>query len=250
MANEGTPAASRLPQLLLGLIVVAIAVVITAFVIAGAIRDVERARDTITVTGSARQPITSDLVSWNLSISAQDADPAVAARRLRSEEASVRRFLRTGGLDDGDVREPPLQTEQVSARVPGRPRERRTEYLLTQSFTVDSRDVDTVEDVSGNVTDLLEQGIPVSVDPLSYVSTRLALARRKALERATADAHRRAETIVKGIGSDLGGVRKASLGVYQIVPRNSTEVSDYGINDTSSRDKDVIAVVTVTFAVH
>jgi uncharacterized protein len=34
-----------------------------------------------------------------------------------------------------------------------------------------------------------------------------------------------------------------------VTPRNSTEVSDYGINDTSSREKDVTAVVSVTFAV-
>ena len=37
------------------------------------------------------------------------------------------------------------------------------------------------------------------------------------------------------------------MGVFQITPRNSTDVSDYGINDTSSREKDVTAVVTVTF---
>ncbi|OQB37667.1 MAG: hypothetical protein BWY06_02289 [Candidatus Latescibacteria bacterium ADurb.Bin168] len=39
------------------------------------------------------------------------------------------------------------------------------------------------------------------------------------------------------------------MGVFQITPRNSTMVSDYGINDTSSREKDVTAVVSVTFAV-
>jgi hypothetical protein len=37
--------------------------------------------------------------------------------------------------------------------------------------------------------------------------------------------------------------------VYQITPRNSNEVSDYGIDDTTSRLKDVRAVVTVTFLV-
>ena len=44
-------------------------------------------------------------------------------------------------------------------------------------------------------------------------------------------------------------MRSSSLGVYQVVPRDSTDVSDYGINDTSSRDKDVNAVVSATFAV-
>ena len=44
-------------------------------------------------------------------------------------------------------------------------------------------------------------------------------------------------------------MRVSSLGVYQITPRDSTDVSDYGVNDTSSREKDVTAVVTATFAV-
>jgi hypothetical protein len=63
------------------------------------------------------------------------------------------------------------------------------------------------------------------------------------------NAEERTETIVEGIGGDLGAVRSARLGAYQVTPRNSTEVSDYGINDTSSREKDVTAVVSVTFAV-
>jgi uncharacterized protein len=40
------------------------------------------------------------------------------------------------------------------------------------------------------------------------------------------------------------------LGVFQIKPRNSTDVSGEGILDTSTRDKDVTAVVSVTFAVN
>jgi hypothetical protein len=44
-------------------------------------------------------------------------------------------------------------------------------------------------------------------------------------------------------------MRRTQLGVYQITPRDSTEISDYGINDTTSRAKDVNAVVTATFAV-
>jgi hypothetical protein len=39
------------------------------------------------------------------------------------------------------------------------------------------------------------------------------------------------------------------LGVYQITPRNSTDVSGEGISDTSTRSKDVTSVVSVTFAV-
>ena len=44
-------------------------------------------------------------------------------------------------------------------------------------------------------------------------------------------------------------MRSSNQGVYQVTPRDSTDVSDYGINDTTSREKDVNAVVSATFAV-
>ena len=63
------------------------------------------------------------------------------------------------------------------------------------------------------------------------------------------DARQRAEILVHGLRGKLGAMRSSSLGVYQITPRDSTEISDYGVNDTSSREKDVTAVVSATFAV-
>lgn len=82
------------------------------------------------------------------------------------------------------------------------------------------------------------------------LSTKLTDAKFAALRVAVADARKRASTIAAGLGAHLGQVQKTSLGVYQITPRNSTEVSDYGINDTTSRQKDVYAVVSVTFRLH
>jgi uncharacterized protein len=234
-----------LPQLLLGLAATAIALVITGVVVADAVRDVKRARDTIAVTGSAKQPITADLVKWTLSVSVQDREPAAASRLLRSHAGQVRAFLRRE-LPVDALSEPPVSTEQVEQTLPGR--RRVTAYRLTQSFAVSTKQIDKAEAAAARVSELLEAGVPVSALPLEYISTQLTRARLQALERATEDARTRAERIVKGIGGELGGARSAELGVYQVTPRNSTEVSDYGINDTTTRDKDVTAVVTLTFA--
>jgi uncharacterized protein len=39
------------------------------------------------------------------------------------------------------------------------------------------------------------------------------------------------------------------VGVFQVTAPNSAEVEDYGVYDTSTRVKDVSAVVNVTFAI-
>jgi len=244
---DGVGRKLRVPELLLGLAAVAVAVAVTGVSVAHAVRDVKRARDTITVTGSARQPIASNVVHWSLAVSAEAARPQDAVRQLRSRGAAVRAFLRRGGLPAEAVSEPPLVTRAILLRAG--PKRRIPGFRVVQRFQISSSDIDRVEAVAARTSDLLAQGIPVSTTSLSYLATKLADAKIRALKLAVADAHRRAEVIVAGIGGKLGSVKSAELGVYQVVARNSTNVSDYGINDTASRDKEVYSVVSVTFRV-
>ena len=244
---DGVGRKLRVPELLLGLVAVAVAVAVTGVSVAHAVRDVKRSRDTITVTGSAREPITSDVVHWSLAVDAEAARPQDAVRQVQSRAAAVRAFLRGGGLPGDAVSEPPLVTRSIMLRLG--PRRRVPGFRVIQRFRVSSTDIDRVEAVAARTSDLLAQGVPISTTSLSYLATKLADAKIRALKRAVADAHRRAETIVAGIGGKLGSVKSAELGVYQVVARNSTNVSDYGINDTASRDKEVYSVVSVTFRV-
>jgi hypothetical protein len=55
--------------------------------------------------------------------------------------------------------------------------------------------------------------------------------------------------IVKATGASLGKLRGVDVGVFQVTSPNSTQVEDYGVYDTSTVDKDVTAVVNVTFGV-
>ena len=120
---------------------------------------------------------------------------------------------------------------------------------MTQRLEISTREIDAVEPVATRIVTLIERGIGVSAQPLEYYSTELTQAKLDVLEAATEDARKRAEILVDGLGGKLGRMRASSLGVFQVVPRDSTEVSDYGINDTSSREKDATAVVSAKFAV-
>jgi hypothetical protein len=46
-----------------------------------------------------------------------------------------------------------------------------------------------------------------------------------------------------------GPLRYARQGVFQVTPANSAEVSDYGRNDTTSREKSIKAVATIRYAI-
>ena len=70
----------------------------------------------------------------------------------------------------------------------------------------------------------------------------------RSLAEATKDAQHRGQILVEATGAHLGGLRGVDVGVFQVTSPNSTEVEDYGVYDTSTLDKDVTAVVNVTFA--
>src|SRR5947207_13351264 len=110
-------AKSMLPELLLGLVAIAVGLVITGFVVANAVGDCKRARDTIRVTGSAREPIDADLATRSLAVNAQAVRPQEAVRLLNRRVRAVRAFLSDGGLPTSAISEPPVVTEQTTILV-------------------------------------------------------------------------------------------------------------------------------------
>jgi uncharacterized protein len=230
----------RLP-LLIGLTLLAVAFVIGSIFIGHGIRDKNR-NDLISVTGSAKKRIASDYVVWNLSVTSQQPSAPEAARQLASWTAKVRSFLDDEGIEGGEITVQPISTETVSRKG------RVTSFLLTRSFEVRSPRVRELTAVADRSSALLAQGIPLHADALQYVYTRLPALRPQLLAQATRDAQRRARVIVDATGSHLGKLRRVSVGVFQVTSPNSTEVEDYGVYDTSTLEKDVTAVVNVTFA--
>ena len=55
--------------------------------------------------------------------------------------------------------------------------------------------------------------------------------------------------MLSAANSRVGKVKSMKMGVFQITAPDSTNVADYGINDTSTIDKKVTAVANVVFKV-
>lgn len=239
----------RFPQLFAGMVALALALVAAAAVGAGAVRDVKRAGDQLEVTGSARRPIRSDFVVWRLSVSSQAPTLQEAYAGVRGDAERVRAFLGASGLPDSLVTVRPLETQRLNRVLDnGMDSGELVGYRLTQWYDVRSPDVDGITALTQRANELVNQGVPLVSSPPEYLYTRLPEIRTQMLAEATRDARERAAAIAESAGSGIGAVRSARMGVFQITPRNSTEVSDYGINDVSSIEKDITAVVRVTFS--
>lgn len=211
-------------------------------------------RQTLRVSGSATQRIISDLIEWNAEIEVRDADRVTGYRTLSGHVETTLAYLKKEGVKDEDMRVSSattnelLQTEYVGA---GEERVERTTSLgwsTRQTISVRSADIARVERVSREVTRLLEQGVPVASQPALYHYTKLGELKVDMLSRAAEDAHLRAEKIVHAAGGDkLGKLWGADMGIININPANSSETSWEGNNDKTSFEKDIIAIVHLTF---
>jgi hypothetical protein len=233
----------RLP-LLAGLALLALAVALGASFVADGIR-ARNSIDLITVTGSAKQRIVSDYVVWNARLTTQHPSAPEAARELARWTSRVRAFFSGQGVTPAELTVEPVATESPGSVA--NDGTKVTGYRLTRTFEVRSSRVDAVGRLAESTTELLTQGIPLAADPPQYVYTRLPELRPQLLAAATKDAQRRARVLVEASGAKLGKLRDVAVGVFQVTAPNSTDVSDYGTYDTTTLQKDVSAVVNVTF---
>ena len=70
------------------------------------------------------------------------------------------------------------------------------------------------------------------------------------IKAATGNAKLRAEQLAGSTDMQVGAPRSASVGVFQIRPLRSQEVSDYGINDQSTIDKEIVCTVHINFQIN
>jgi hypothetical protein len=103
---------------------------------------------------------------------------------------------------------------------------------------IESNEVDKVEEISRQVSELINSGIELYSDKPQYYYTKLAELKIQMIAEATKDANNRAARIAENAGSSLGDLKNASMGVFQIVAQNSSEEYSWGgAFNTSSKRK-------------
>ncbi|MDG2616815.1 SIMPL domain-containing protein [Thermoleptolyngbya sichuanensis XZ-Cy5] len=245
-----TPSMERYPQVFAGMVALSLALVGSTFIGATALRDVKSGNDVMVVTGSAKRPIRSDYIIWRLSVSSQQPTAQAAYQDLKRQTERVQAYLRENQVPAEAVTLSAIESYSIPEVSPnGRETGQTLAYRLTQRFEVRSTEVDQYTTLSQQSTDLINEGINLVSESPQYLYTELSKLRIEMVAEATKDAKARAEAIAQSAGNRVGAVRSAETGVFQITSRNSTEVSDYGMYDTSSIEKDITAVVSVTFGI-
>lgn len=233
-------------------IVIALAVVVGLWIVSNAYKYKFKSTETISVTGLAEKDFTSDLIVWSGSFSRYGYELKSAYASLKQDESAIKSYLNSKGIADSNIVFSAVTTTKNYQRKYDKDgieiSNEFTGYTLTGSVRVESKDINRVEKLSREITELLEKGIELNSNPPEYYYTRLNELKIDLLAKASEDAKTRAETIAKNSGGSLGGIKKATMGVFQITGKNSNEDYSYGgAFNTSNREKTASITLKVDY---
>lgn len=205
-------------------------------------------KDKITVTGSAYEMVKSDSARLEFEITARKPDKQLAYKTVKSQLPIVMKYLEDKGVTDIDVKASNgYNSYKYTAN--GNMTNDIAYYNLSQQIVIKSNDVQKIKDISTDIQSLLDKGVDINVISTEYFYSGLSDLKVKLLQDATTDAKNRASAMLKATRNKPGKIQSVNMGVFQITPVDSTNVSDMGINDTSTVDKKVTAVANVVFRI-
>lgn len=235
-------------------VIIGVAIVVSAWLLGHAYTYKYRSQDTIVVTGLGETEFASDLIVWNGEIVYETQDVASGYVQLERNKRKVQEFISSRGVAVDEIVFKFVnvykQTEPVYNANGNYAGQRFTGYRLSQSFSVESNDVDKVENISREISSLIAQGVSIEAYSPSYYYTKLDDVKLSLIESASADARARAEKIAENAGADIGRVASAKMGVFQITGANSNEeFSAGGSFNTTSRQKKARITMKVEYRV-
>lgn len=228
---------------------IALSSVVSALILSRALIDIKKtSQEVLTVTGSAERNVVSDYGVWRSEFWRRDTALTGAYASIRADLEKVKQYLLAKGVRPEELIVVQATTATLYVKnEKGADTNAIEGYQVTQGLEVRSSDVNRIADLSRISTELIDQGVQFSSMAPDYFYTHLAELKVEMLGMAAKNARERAVQMGESAGNRIGGMRSARMGVFQITPVNSFEVSDWGTNDTSSLEKKVTAVVNVTF---
>jgi len=230
--------------------IIVIGVIISAMILGNSIVETKGGNNSIIVTGSAKQQISSDLIVWTGSFDAKAPVLQDAYNQLEGSKSLVLEYLVKKGVPTDKIVFSSINTNIFYIPLPNGQYTSQIDYYdLYQTVTISSEEIDKITEISRNATELINDGVQFQSFSPQYLYTKIADLKVTMLAEATKDARKRAEMIAENAGSSIGGLKYADMGVIQITPQYFNEVSDYGMNDTYSLEKEITAVVHCEFKI-
>lgn len=177
----------------------------------------------VTVRGLAEKEVMANKVTWPIVYKEVGNDLSALYTKITDNTAKIRRFLTENGIADSEilVRPPQIVDLQADRYNSG---ERPFRYNVTSVVVVTSSDVAKINQLITRQTELLRQGVAITAGDYEYQTlyeyTALNDIKPEMIAEATANAREAATKFAADSRSDLGKIKTASQGQFDISDRD------------------------------
>ncbi len=222
--------------------------VASVLVASAAFYSTKKLDNVISVTGSAQQKITSDVVKWKASFvrNVSPSEVAVGYKSIQGDFNIIQKYLSDNKITSSELSISPANMQPIYNYYNGS--QTLAGYTITQRLEVQSGDISKITELEKRApSELSARGLTFTNDGEEFYYTKFSDLKVAMLAEATKNAQKRADEIAKSTGRAVGDLKSADMGVFQVTAVNSVDVSDYGSYDTSALEKQVTAVVRGSF---
>jgi len=200
----------------------------------------------VRMKGLAERDVEANVALWSISYTETGNNLQELQMVMENKGKILVSFLKRQGLNDGEINKRAITVQDVMANAYRQNKAGSDRYILTQNYMVRSENIDAIETAAQNIGELIKQGIVFAQNSSNtpmYLFTKLNDVKPAMLAEATQNAREAAAEFSKHAGQKVGGIKRASQGVFQILARDKT----YMLPEAQQRFKTVRVVSTIEF---
>ncbi len=180
----------------------------------------------VTVKGVAEQDVIADLALWPIRFAATGDTLEEAREQARSSREGVMAFLKLQAIGEEAVELQRLDVVDPRAN-PYQPETGSQQVIINQTLMVRSTQVERIRQAAQNVSELVDSDVILTSDygPAgpTYLFTGLNDIKPTMIAEATEAALESARQFARDANAELGGLRRANQGVFQILARDQAQ---------------------------
>jgi hypothetical protein len=230
-----------------------------SFILGKSLENFRKGDRYVTVKGFAEREVKADLAAWPIRVRAASNDLSEASRSIELQKGKVVQFLVKHGFDAKEIIQQDLRVSDKQAREYGAGNLKDLlRYVVEATILLRTRNVDKTEEVSRMTDELVRAGVVLSTknewhgEGPKFIFTQLNNIKPDMMAEATRNSKTAALQFAHESGSALGGIRKASQGLFSNEERDAFSVGPAeggGVYTVGASDpfKRVRVVVTVDY---
>ncbi|AFL86965.1 hypothetical protein Terro_0626 [Terriglobus roseus DSM 18391] len=235
-----------------------VSLVIAGWVMGSQIKATKLSDRYVTVKGLVERTVKSDTGIWNVAFKEAGNDLPPVFAKSQADKQAIMDFFAKQGFTGTEVSVGQIQVTDTQANEYGG-NQARNRYIVQQTVTLTTHDVDKLQHAGQNTADLVQAGIVVGGNQfgggsgISYKWTGLNALKPDMITEATRNARASADRFAADSGSHVGAIRTANQGVFSISaagPAASTTGGEEGGGGQSADStvmKQVRVVTTVDY---